>query len=199
MLLQVTHSNIPEDVIADAAEAYQQIQTDYTENRKLINKSNMWKLIHQFWAWHLRPLDMHPERILYYMMQSNEYMPDAKFLATPNGFGVPIHSARSMWYMTRHPQSITMDLIWRVFHFERGLSWQHYYCNILNDPYDGVTIKDAMEAARQERQNGQPLRGIQNDTLGGRLMHEWGDNDTYESSVAPDSDGEASVEQPQSS
>ena len=48
VLLQISHSNIPEDVLFEAREAYQIVRTDFTENRKLISKASMWKLIVQF-------------------------------------------------------------------------------------------------------------------------------------------------------
>ena len=132
------HSNIPEDVGNQAAELYQQIRTDYTENRRIITKANMWKLMYQFWSRHLRPLDMHPERVMYYMMHSGEYMPDGKFIATANGLGIPTPSARSMWFTIRHPEHITMSVVWQIFFYERGLSWDHY--RIPNDPFDKVSL-----------------------------------------------------------
>ncbi|KAL0027089.1 hypothetical protein WJX79_004827 [Trebouxia sp. C0005] len=74
---EVSHSNIPDDVMHDAHKAYQIVHTDFTENSRLITNSNLWKVLYQIWNRHLKPLDPNPERILHWMMQTGEYMPEA--------------------------------------------------------------------------------------------------------------------------
>ena len=104
---------------------------------------------------------------MYYMMHSGEYMPDGKFIATANGLGIPTPSARSMWFTIRHPEHITMSVVWQIFFYERGLSWDHY--RIPDDPYDKVSLATVKEFARDERQRCRDEQdefwGRQNDNL----------------------------------
>ncbi|KAA6420438.1 MAG: hypothetical protein FRX49_09600 [Trebouxia sp. A1-2] len=48
----ILHSNIPEDVLWDAHEAYQtaRMRTDFTENRMLITEARAFNVIFQFWT-----------------------------------------------------------------------------------------------------------------------------------------------------
>ncbi|DBA88923.1 TPA: hypothetical protein ACH3X2_000157 [Trebouxia sp. C0005] len=47
---ELWHSNIPEDVLWDAHEAYQIARADFTADRKLITKTNAFDVIYQFWT-----------------------------------------------------------------------------------------------------------------------------------------------------
>ena len=87
--MQIIHSGISEAVLLNAHEAYQQIRTNYTENMIIVTKGNAYKLMWQFKHRHLLPLDPHPERVLYWMMQTGEYMPDPEFSMTA-GLGIPV-------------------------------------------------------------------------------------------------------------
>lgn len=79
--MQVSHSNIPDDVMHDAHKAYQIVHTDFTENSRLITNSNLWKVLYQIWNRHLKPLDPNPERILHWMMQTGQ-LPFVKLMTT---------------------------------------------------------------------------------------------------------------------
>ncbi|KAL3144628.1 hypothetical protein ABBQ38_002003 [Trebouxia sp. C0009 RCD-2024] len=46
--LQIAHSDIPEAILQNASEAYQQIRRNYYEHKTTINKGNIYKLMWQF-------------------------------------------------------------------------------------------------------------------------------------------------------
>ena len=54
--MQVFHGNIPDDVMRNAHEIYQIVRTDFTQNRKLITRSNFLKILYQFCTRQLKPL-----------------------------------------------------------------------------------------------------------------------------------------------
>ena len=166
-VLQIVHSDIPEGVLLNAHEAYQQIRVNYTENRTIITKGNYYKLIWQFKQRHLLPLDPHPERILFWMMQTGEYMPDPKFSMSA-GFGIPVQHSRAMMYVISNPEKISMQNVYDVFHYVHGRSWQQFF--IADDPYD-YGFEEAQETAAHFRQNG-GFVPVQNDLLGDEDWHD---------------------------
>ena len=72
VLAQVAHSDFPAGVLCEVHQAHQIARTVFIENRNLVSKANIWKVILQFWTRYLKPLDPNSERILQWMSATGE-------------------------------------------------------------------------------------------------------------------------------
>ena len=161
--LQVAHSGIDDAVLLNAREMYGAVRYSYTQDRILVSKWNMMKLIDQFANQRLKPLDPHPERILTWMIQTGEYMPDPKYHVVSNS-GFDVEQTRALFYLIRHPQRVTLEIVYEVFFKVHNKPFDKV--RIENDPYD-MTLEEAEDHARREREAGTDVDfvGKQNDLV----------------------------------
>ena len=134
----------------------------------------MYKLVWQFQQRWLLPLDPNPERVLYWMLHSGQYIPDAKF-GMSSGYGIPVQHMRAFMFIFNNPTEVSMEQIYDVFCFTPGCSWQQYY--IHDDPYD-ISFVDAKEQAADFCANG-GFMPVQNGLLNGKRWHEAAEEGRY--------------------
>ena len=90
------------------------------EHKTIINKGDIYKLMWQFQQRWLLPLDVNSERLLFWMLQSGEYIPDTKF-GMSSSYGIPVKHMRAFMFMVNNPTAINMDQVHNVFCFLPGL------------------------------------------------------------------------------
>lgn len=114
-----TRVNVSDEEVAEGIEAYGLVRNLYSEGKREIQKSSLFKMAFSFWKSNLYPMrkGFALNHVLRLMICSGEYLPVAGWVITGQGSGLDFQKAESLWEIATFadPQDCKIDQVTDAF------------------------------------------------------------------------------------
>lgn len=152
VLFRECRVNVSDVDVAEGIEAYGLVRNLYSEGKREIQKSSLFKMAFSFWKSNMYPLrkGFALNHVLRLMICSGEYLPAAGWVITGQGSGLDFQKAESLWEIATlaDPQDCKISQVNDVFFgcFGRPMVMQPDPC-----AYDTISLEEAREIAQEIR------------------------------------------------